>query len=129
MEKAQENRKVRGHGNTALMAASAIRKIIKGDNHTKISVDVQSEDAQGLGMSDPMDGWAEGVSLAKSHYCLLLKPQIVLRGETPTDACIVAASQAKLQSFAIMDLGNFDDPVSGKVMSRCVCLLQICYFF
>jgi len=129
MEKAQENRKVLGRGNTALLAASAIRKIIKGDNHTRTSVDVQSEDVQGLGTPDPMDGWAEGVSLAKSHYCLLLKPQIVLRGETSTDACIVAASQAKLQSFAIMDLGNFDDPVSGKVMSRCVCLLQLCYFF
>lgn len=124
MKTEQENSKHHGHGNTALMAASAIRKMIKGDNQTKISVEVQNKDLQDPNMFDPMDGWAEGVSLAKSHYCLLLKPQIVLRGETPNDTCIVAAAQAKLQSFAIMDSGNFDDPVSGKVMSRCVCLLK-----
>jgi hypothetical protein len=93
--------------------------MLKGDGNAKISVDVNRVANQN---PNPMDGWSEGVSLTKSHYCLLLKPQIVLRGEVSTEACIVAAAQAKLQSFAIMDLANFDDPASGKVMSRCVAL-------
>lgn len=97
------------------MAASAIRKMLKGDGNTKTSIDINQDTNED---PDPMDGWSEGVSLTKSHYCLLLKPQIVLRGETSTEACIVAAAQAKLQSFAIMDLANFNDPASGKVMSR-----------
>jgi len=111
----------RGHGNTAMMAASAIRKILKGENNTKTPKDFDfPNDQPGPTTFDPMDGWAEGVSLTKGHYCLLVKPQIVLRGESSTQACIVAASQAKIQSFDIMDLANFDDPISGKVMSRCV---------
>lgn len=95
--------------------------MLKGDNNTKVSLDLNHDkSAQVPGKVEPLDGWAEGVSLRKSHCCLLLKPQIVLRGETPADTCIVAAAQAKLQSFAIMDLLNLDDPISGKVMSRSV---------
>ncbi|KAF8812536.1 hypothetical protein BYT27DRAFT_7182979 [Phlegmacium glaucopus] len=122
VQKEEERVKERGPGNTAQMAATALRKtyaILKGDNSTKISVDLAPErSAQVPGKIEPLDGWAEGVSLQKSDCCLLLKPQIVLRGETPADSCIVAAAQAKLQSFAIMDDFNLDDPVNGKVMSR-----------
>jgi len=118
VEKAEESSKER---KTTQIAASALRKILKGDNSTKISVDViREKDAQPTGTTDPLDGWTDGVTLQKRHCCLLMKPQIVLRGDTPKDACIVAAAQAKLQSFAIMDVLNIDDPVSGKVMSRCV---------
>jgi hypothetical protein len=115
----QGNGKDPGPSTTSL-AASAFRKILKGDGNTKVSIDVNRAAGEN---PDPLDGWFEGVSLTKSHYCLLLKPQIVLRGETSTEACIVAAAQAKLQSFAIMDLANFDDPASGTVMSRYVDLL------
>jgi len=109
-------------GHTAQMAATALRKtyaILKGDTSAKISVDVTPErNAEIPEKIDPLDGWAEGVSLRKSDCCLLLKPQIVLRGETPADSCVVAAAQAKLQSFTIMDNFNLDDPINGKVMSR-----------
>lgn len=68
---------------------------------------------------DPLSGWSDGVSLRKSHFCLLLKPQVVLRSETNVESvCILAAVQAKLQSFAIMDDSNVEDPISGKIMSR-----------
>ncbi|KDR83645.1 hypothetical protein GALMADRAFT_235956 [Galerina marginata CBS 339.88] len=113
-----ESVKDRSPTNTAQLAASALRKMLKGDNGTKISVDVIRDKNEVPGKIEPLDGWPEGVSLQKSHCCLLLKPQIVLRGETSGDTLVVAAAQAKLQSFAIMDLLNFDDPVSGKVMSR-----------
>jgi len=118
VDKGQGNGNDRGHGNTAMTAASAIRKILKGENNTKIPY--LANDQPGPTTFDPLDGWAEGVSLTKGHYCLLIKPQIVLRGESSTRACIVAAAQAKIQSFDIMDLANFDDPISGKVMSRYV---------
>ena len=111
-------------GHTAQMAATALRKtyaILKGDNSAKISVDLTPDRSPQVSRKiDPLDGWAEGVSLQKSDCCLLLKPQIILRGETPADSCIVAAAQAKLQSFNIMDDFNLDDPVNGKVMSRLV---------
>ena len=128
VQKEEERVNDRGPGYTAQMAATALRKtyaILKGDNTTKISVDLAPErDTQVPGKIDPLDGWAEGVSLRRGDYCLLLKPQIVLRGETSADSCIVAAAQAKLQSFAIMDNFNLDDPVSGKVMSRPVEIIK-----
>lgn len=102
----------------AQVAASALLKLLKGDS-TKSSIDLMREkNYVHPSQPDPLEGWDEGVSLRKSHCCLLLKPQIVLRGESTKDTCVVAAAQAKLQSFAIMDVSNLDDPVSGKVMSR-----------
>lgn len=114
----ETNSKDRGP-NTAQIAASALRKILKGDNGTKTSVgDIRESTSQAPGKVEPLEGWSEGVSLLKSHCCLLLKPQIVMSGDGTADKCIVAAAQAKLQSFCIMDLLNLDDPISGKVMSR-----------
>ncbi|KAJ7276501.1 golgi-body localization protein domain-containing protein [Mycena haematopus] len=102
---------------TAQAAAHALRKILTG--HERKSLDegpVHREPPIDL---DPLDGWSNGVSLRKGHCCLLLKPQIVLRDDTTSvRTCVVAAVQAKLQSYAIMDDSNVDDPVSGKVMSR-----------
>lgn len=106
--------------NPAHVAASAIRKIVgdafkSGSDNSKIHVTKAETSAH----FDPMDGWSESVSLRKSHCCLLLKPQIVLRNRGEVDeTCVVAALQAKLQSFAIMDDANADDPVTGKIMTR-----------
>ena len=100
-------------------AASALRKILKYSD-AKPSDDLSCDDIpESLDAANPLDGWSDGVSLKKSHYCLLLKPQVVLRGEVDSEPCVVAAIQAKLQSFAIMDDMNADDPASGKIMSRC----------
>ncbi|KAF9485263.1 hypothetical protein BDN70DRAFT_871269 [Pholiota conissans] len=111
--------KDRGTPNAAQMAASALRKVLKGDNSTKVPLEVIRElDSRVPNQVDPLSGWADGVSLLKSHCCILLKPQIILRGEAPADKCIVAAAQARLQSFAIMDLANLEDSISGKIMSR-----------
>lgn len=126
VQKEEERVKDRA-GHTAQMAATALRKtyaILKGDISAKVSVDLTPErNPEVPGKIDPLDGWAEGVSLRKSDCCLLLKPQIVLRGESPADSCVVAAAQAKLQSFNIMDDFNLDDPISGKIMSRPVSFL------
>jgi len=70
--------------------------------------------------TDPLDGWSDGVTLRKAHCCFLLKPQVVLKDEGSGKVCVVAAIQAKMQSFAIMDNDNIDDPISGKIMSRFV---------
>lgn len=107
--------KVQDTGSTAQLAASALRKMLKID-YSKSSVEVSTEKRREA--VDPLNGWSNGVSLRKSDCCLLLKPQIVMCGQESKDTCIVAAVQAKLQAFAIMDDSNADDPVSGKVMSR-----------
>ncbi|KAJ3853573.1 golgi-body localization protein domain-containing protein [Lentinula lateritia] len=112
--------------NPAHVAASAIRKIVgdafkSGSDSSKIHVTKAETSAH----FDPMDGWSESVSLRKSHCCLLLKPQIVLRNRGEVDeTCVVAALQAKLQSFAIMDDANADDPVTGKIMTRTYAVLS-----
>ncbi|GLB33910.1 putative RNA pol II promoter Fmp27 protein [Lyophyllum shimeji] len=104
---------------TAQMAASALKKMLKGDS-SKPSVEISTskEPAPSLEEFDPLEGWSEGLSLRKSHCCLLLKPQVVLRGEGSKGALVVAAVQAKLQAYTIMDDSNADDPICGKVMSR-----------
>jgi hypothetical protein len=89
--------------------------MLKGD-YSKSSAKVPIDEH--LDVVDPLNGWSNGISLRKSHCCLLLKPQIVMSGQEPKDACIVAAVQAKLQSFVIMDDSHADDPISGKIMSR-----------
>ncbi|KAJ7507924.1 golgi-body localization protein domain-containing protein [Mycena galericulata] len=101
---------------TAQAAAHALRKILSG--HERKSLDQEHVQEPPID-TNPLEGWFEGVSLLKGHCCLLLKPQIVLRAESGSDqTCVVAAVQAKLQSYAIMDNSNVDDPISGKVMSR-----------
>lgn len=111
--------KLWGGSTPAQMAASTLRKML-GSDQPKSSVEVSTDTALPPDVVDPLNGWSDGVSLRKSHCCLLLKPQIVMRGEGYKDVCVVAAVQAKLQSFAIMDDSNADDPISGKVMSRSV---------
>ena len=103
----------------AELAATTLRKILKNTDSPKPSVEVhRSKPDHTKGKIEPLDGWAEGVSLSKSHCCLLLKPQIIMRGSDRKDTVIVAAGQAKLQVFNIMDSLHIDDPISGKVMSR-----------
>ncbi|KAI5893473.1 uncharacterized protein SCHCODRAFT_02747457 [Schizophyllum commune H4-8] len=109
--------------NPAQMAALALRKIISGENRKSSSQD-EPREAQAvsfdMGDVNPLDGWPEGVSLHKSTVGLLLKPQIVLRtADGDSDAiAILAAVQAKMQTFSIMDDANAMDPISGKIMSR-----------
>ncbi|PFH52812.1 hypothetical protein AMATHDRAFT_139321 [Amanita thiersii Skay4041] len=104
--------------NPAFLATSVLRKLLRGDNQKSSVVPVTDPTFESLESIDPMSGWFGGVTLKKSHFCLLLKPQVVLRGELDSEACVVAAMQAKLQSYAIMDDMNASDPVSGKIMSR-----------
>ncbi|KAJ7590961.1 RNA pol II promoter Fmp27 protein domain-containing protein [Mycena floridula] len=109
---AHVSEKYKGSANTAQAAALALRKMLIGDDGNT------PQDESKLDILDPLNGWSEGVSLTKSHCCLLLKPQIVLKNrDAAEETCIVAAVQAKLQSFAIMDDYNADDPISGKVIT------------
>lgn len=68
---------------------------------------------------DPLEGWKEGASLKQSHFCVLLKPQIVLHSESSEDStCVVAAAVTKFKINNIMDNENADDPINGTIMSR-----------
>ncbi|KAI0347243.1 hypothetical protein BDW22DRAFT_1322640 [Trametopsis cervina] len=109
------------HVGPAQAAAQAMRRILTGgDSGPRTSIEVPPEPfEEALSETDPMKGWGEGVSLQKGHFCLLLKPQLVLRSEASKEAvCVLAAVQGKLQTYNILDDANIDDPVSGKVMSR-----------
>ncbi|GBE79683.1 predicted protein [Sparassis crispa] len=115
----QEPESPRGAVSTAYAAAVAVRKLLIGEDGQDTAVDVPTRpNTDDPARLDPLDGWSEGVSLRKSHFCLLLKPQIVLRECSTDSVCVLAAVHGKLKSFDIMDDVNADDPVSGKVMSR-----------
>ncbi|KAG9218974.1 hypothetical protein CCMSSC00406_0001384 [Pleurotus cornucopiae] len=112
----QNDEKPKSPFQSSQAAASALRKILSGDT-PKTSIEVS--DLPSADNVDPLHGWSDGVSLMKSHFFLLLKPQIVLRSEKELGSVLIlAAVQAKLQLFHIMDKSNVDDPISGKVMSR-----------
>jgi hypothetical protein len=101
-------------------ATNALRRILTAENNPRVSV-LMSDDTpcRPAGAFDPLSGWSEGVTLLRSHFLLLLKPQIVLRTEVDQHSvCVLAAVHAKSQSFNVMDDSNIDDPVSGKVMTR-----------
>ncbi|KAH7914213.1 golgi-body localization protein domain-containing protein [Hygrophoropsis aurantiaca] len=107
----------KGPVNAAQAAATALRKIFSGDSKNLV-VDV-NDSATDNGEIDPLNGWEDGISLRKSHFCLLLKPQIVLRSDSSSEAVsVLAAVQAKLQSFKIMDDSHIEDPISGTIMTR-----------
>ncbi len=92
---------------------------VRDDSDSEDSTEYIVDSDSSSSILDPLHGWSDGVSLKKGHCCLLLKPQVVLQNrEKPQETCVVAALQAKLQSFTIMDDSNAKDPISGKVMSR-----------
>jgi hypothetical protein len=105
---------------TAQAAAMALRKMLIGEPTSPRSSDATNVDTvitEAPYSVEPLDGWKDGVSLQKGHFCLLLRPQIIVKAED-TSMLVVAAAHAKLQTFNIMDINNIDDPVSGRVMSR-----------
>ncbi|THH02741.1 hypothetical protein EW026_g149 [Hermanssonia centrifuga] len=113
--------KHRGHATgVAQTATQAVRKILGGgDGGPSTSVESSSEPLfHTPDNRDPLKGWSKGVSLRKGHFCLLLKPQLILRSETSTESvCVLTAVQGNLQTYHIMDDVNADDPVSGKIMN------------
>ena len=112
-----------GAAGAAQTAASALRRMLAGGRGST-SLDIQTDVASDPSDVKPLDGWDEGVVLRKRHFCLLLKPQIILRSTDPSfsvdteSVVILAAVQAKLQVFKIMDASNLEDPVSGHIMHR-----------
>jgi hypothetical protein len=79
---------------------------------------------------DPSEGWSDGVSIRKSHLCLLLKPQFCLQmehrngakgeKELPPSTVVISTTSASLQSFDVVDNEHADDPVNGHIMVRLV---------
>ncbi|KAG2367288.1 golgi-body localization protein domain-containing protein [Suillus spraguei] len=113
-----DREKLKGTVNTAQTAATVLKRILNRDRND-VLIEVADDVVDGDGTINPLVGWDEGVALQKRHFCLLLKPQIVLRSEGNTDSVsVLAAVQAKLQSFTIMDKSNLEDPVSGTIMTR-----------
>ncbi|KZT12507.1 uncharacterized protein LAESUDRAFT_638973 [Laetiporus sulphureus 93-53] len=120
----QEPGQTRGPVSSAQAAAIAVRNFLGRDGMSDTIVDTTEDSVwDNAKPIDPLNGWTEGVTLRRSHFCLLLKPQIVLRREgtsdpDPESVCVLTAVQGKLKSFAILDEANVDDPVIGKIMNR-----------
>ena len=115
-----ETEKHAGPAASAHAAAARLKTFLTGENNVHAPVEFAPQTVSKLAPTvDPLYGWAEGVSARKGHFCLLLKPQIVLRSNDDQESvCVLAAVQGKLKTFAIMDNANVNDPISGKVMNR-----------
>lgn len=112
------------HGRYAT-AAIAMKNLFFGDGSASQSSQASQTHSPDTIAREPLDGWSDGVSLRKGHFCLLLKPQVILRSAESKEAiCILAAIHGTLKTFAIMDDANAEDPACGKIMNRCVC--EIC---
>ncbi len=116
----RETEKHAGPTASAHTAAAKLKTFLTGDSNVPAPVAFTPQTVSKLAPTvDPLYGWAEGVSARKGHFCLLLKPQIVLRSNDDQESvCVLAAVQGKLKTFAIMDDANVNDPISGKVMNR-----------
>jgi hypothetical protein len=105
--------------NRAQAVAQNLKRILTREERPGSSEDVSLVPSAPSGKIDPGAGWSEGVTTRSSHYCLLIKPQIVLSSEaTSTSILVLSASTALLQSFSILDNEHIDDPVNGDIMSR-----------
>ena len=102
------------------IAAQAIKKILTSFDDDEPNGHFYEEPDVMTSAFDPMSGWSkDDVSLTKSHFCLLLKPQLILRSDTAKDSVVVLACvQASMQSFTVLDTANIEDPVTGKIMTR-----------
>jgi len=108
-------------------AAQAVRRIISGEDKTKGETSLRStKDRTSLSETDPLYGWDQGVTETRSHLCLLLKPQIVLRSEKNSRSSLVlVADNVILRNYGILDTLNANDPVSGFIMQRYVtCIIR-----
>lgn len=95
----------------AARAATALRRILTSEPNP-----VDSNDAN-RPSQDPVE--FTRTAQRKSHFCVLLKPQIALQTEDGEDAVIyIAAMEASLKSLKLLDLDHIDDPVNGYIMRR-----------
>ena len=118
------NKKFRYTGAGAQAAAQVLKRILTREERSKAESDADSLDeiinSNSISLFDPSSGWSSPeVIIDAAHSCLLLSPSIVLRGDGATNSTVVlVANRASLQSYAIKDKSNADDPINGRIMSR-----------
>ena len=68
------------------------------------------------------DGNPKNIIADHSHYCILLKPQIVLRSELDDESVIIlAANDMVLQLIDHMESVKLPDPVKAHERTKCAC--------
>lgn len=66
------------------------------------------------------DGNPKNIRAEHSHYCILLKPQIVLRSELDDESVVIlAANDMVLQLVDHMDTAKLPDPVKAYERTKC----------
>ncbi|KIJ56610.1 hypothetical protein M422DRAFT_218123 [Sphaerobolus stellatus SS14] len=114
--------KRRARAGSAHAAAQAVRRMITGEERFRgdtITARQSKRRAHPVSENDPLYGWDEGVTEKKSHLCLLLKPQIILRcNKSPRSILVLVADHVILRNYGILDTLNANDPVSGYIMQR-----------
>ncbi|KAG8900410.1 hypothetical protein FRB99_006058 [Tulasnella sp. 403] len=95
----------------AARAATALRRILTSESSTE-------DDDAAQARSDSLESLPRIVQ-QKRHFCVLLKPQIALHCEEGHDSVVyIAAMEATLQSYMVVDLDHIDDSVNGYIMRR-----------
>jgi hypothetical protein len=122
-ESQDQGRKSWNASSGAYAAAHVLRKMLIRDDRKSEddSVGISMRDANpAVSRLDPSLGWNQkDVYTERGHFCLLIKPQIVLQSEKSSDSTVVLAStNMSLQVHTIIDRANVSDPVNGPIMTR-----------
>ncbi|KAG8995921.1 hypothetical protein FRB90_012874, partial [Tulasnella sp. 427] len=92
----------------AARAATALRRILTSESNNE-------EEPVQLGTEET----SSRITQEKSHFCVLLKPQLALHNEEEEDAVVhIAAMEASLTSHTLIDPDYIDDAVNSYVMRR-----------
>lgn len=70
-------------------------------------------------------GGFQDTETQQKHFCLLFKPQIVLRSDLDDESVIIiAANDTAIQTMNVMDK-KVDDPVNGHLLTKYVLIISV----
>lgn len=99
---------------TRIKSSNAVRRLFTRHQEPRKA----QEPVAGPADVDANIGGFQDTETQSKHFCLLFKPQIVLRSNLDDESVIIiAANDAAIQSMNVMDK-KVDDPVNGHILSK-----------
>jgi hypothetical protein len=101
---------------TRSKTSNAVKRLFTRQPETRKTLDPVAGPAD----VDANIGGFQDTETQQKHFCLLFKPQIVLRSDLDDESVIIiAANDAAIQSMNVMDK-KVDDPVNGHMLTKYV---------
>jgi hypothetical protein len=131
----QEKLEVLAEKASSTLAGSFLKLLLGQDSKGENGATTQGGDrsfplAQGFVKIDPGAGLPATYTVQKSHFLVLLKPQITLHSDLDSESTMLLALEAaSFRGFTVVDNECAGDPVNAHVMHRYLRLLAFtaCY--